>query len=151
MGDPELTQAVLDELSRDPGISSSRIAVVAADGVVTLRGTTHTLREKVEAKRAARRVSGVVEVIDDLQPRVLAARSDRELRAAVLQAMMLDRLVPATIDASVSEGTVTLSGTAVWQHERDEADLVASRIPGVRAIRDEVVIAFPTPVPGEGR
>ena len=43
---------------------------------------------------------------------------------------MLDGLVPATVDAKVEDGFVNLTGTADWQYQRDEADLVASNIVG---------------------
>ena len=36
--------------------------------------------------------------------------------------MALDSLVPATIDADVTDGYVTLTGKAEWQYQRDEAD-----------------------------
>ena len=35
---------------------------------------------------------------------------------------MLDSLVPKTVDAKVEDGFVTLTGTADWQYQRDEAD-----------------------------
>jgi hypothetical protein len=38
-------------------------------------------------------------------------RDDADLRGDVLQALMLDRLVPLTVDAKVRAGIVTLTGT----------------------------------------
>ena len=35
---------------------------------------------------------------------------------------MLDSGVPMTVDAKVRDGIVTLTGTAPWQYQRDEAE-----------------------------
>jgi osmotically-inducible protein OsmY len=53
-------------------------------------------------------------VNNELEVRILTEhrRSDADLRGSVLQAMMLDSLVPSTIDARVDNGVVTLIGRA---------------------------------------
>jgi osmotically-inducible protein OsmY len=51
---------------------------------------------------------------------------DAELRGDVLQALMLDTLVPSSIDATVEDGGVTLTGRVDWQFQRDEAEFVAA-------------------------
>jgi hypothetical protein len=53
-------------------------------------------------------------------------RADADLRGDVLQALMLNSLVPKTVHAKVDDGFVTLTGTANWQYEHGEAELVAS-------------------------
>lgn len=146
MTNMEVQQAVYDELVADPKIDASKIAVSVEDGLVTLKGTVGSPRQKVEAGRSARRVFGVFDVKNDLEVRILAGdrRSDAELRADVLQALMLDSLVPSTIDAKVDKGIVTLTGRANWHYERDEAEFVAGNVRGVRSIRSEIVLQ---PVP----
>ena len=55
--DNQLIQHVRDELYWDPKVSDSDAIVVdAALGVVTLRGTVSSLRQRHEAKKAAERV-----------------------------------------------------------------------------------------------
>jgi HSP20 family molecular chaperone IbpA len=102
---------VTDELFWDPKIDSEGIAVSADDGAVTLRGTVGSFRQKREAKRAAERVYGVINVNNNLDVRVLTEqrREDSELRGDVLQALMLDAVVPTTVDATVKDGMVTLT------------------------------------------
>jgi len=147
MSNEELVQAVKDELYWDPKLHSEEIAVGADNGVVTLRGTVGSVREKREAKKATERVYGVTSVTDELQVRILNEdrRNDAELRGDVLQAMMLDSIVPETIDAKVSDGSVTLTGTAEWQYQRDEAETVAGNIYGVLGVTDEVQLVGPNP------
>jgi osmotically-inducible protein OsmY len=145
--DTELASNVGDELFWDPKLDNSAIAVSADDGKIALRGTVGSLREKREAKKAAERVFGVVSVDNQLQVKLMddRRREDAELRGDVLQALMLDSLVPATVDAKVEDGYVTLNGTADWQHQRDEAEHVASKIVGTLDVIDEIELKHATP------
>src|SRR4051812_16906698 len=109
----ELELDVNEELGWDPKVDSEEIAVAVDDGTVTLRGTVGSFRQKREATKAAQRIYGVLYVNNDLDVRILDddRHDDADLRGDVLQALMLDTLLPATIDASVKEGFVTLTGT----------------------------------------
>lgn len=140
MSDGEIRKDVNDELHWDPKIDDEEIAVAAEDGVITLRGTVGSLREKRDAKKAAERVYGVKRVDNKLEVRLMgdAARRDAELRGDVLQALMLDSLVPSTIEASIDDGYVRLNGTAQWKYQRDEAELVAGNVRGVVGVWDDV-------------
>jgi len=141
-----LLEAVRDELAADPKIDARDISVSDDDGVITLRGTIGSLRQKREATQAAKRVQGVLDVKNDLDVRLLIGdrRDDAELRGAVLQALALDSSVPSAVDAKVDHGVVTLTGTVHWQFEREEAESVASNVRGVRAIKSKIVLV-PTP------
>jgi osmotically-inducible protein OsmY len=76
-------------------------------------------------------------------------RADADLRSDVLQALMLVSLVPTTVDAKVEDGFVTLTGTADWQYQRDEAEFVASNIVGALDVIDEIELNDPTPSVGD--
>jgi osmotically-inducible protein OsmY len=147
MSNNDLARYVTDELYWDPKVDSAAIAVSVDDGVVTLRGTVGSFREKQEAKHDAELVYGVKDVKNELDVRILNEhrRSDAELRGAVLQAMMLDSLVPSTIDAKLDNGVVTLTGKANWQYQRDEAESVAGNVLGVMGVLDEVELIAPGP------
>ena len=149
--DDDLMADVRDELFWDPKLDSAEIAVAVDDGKVALRGTVGSLREKREATKAAQRVFGVISVDNQLQVRLMndERRADADLRGDVLQALMLDSLVPATVDAKVDDGFVTLTGKANWQYQRDEAELVASNIVGTLDVADEIELEYPSPEAGD--
>jgi len=151
MTDAELELNVTDELSWDPKIDSEEIAVSADSGTVTLRGTVGSFRQKREAGKAAQRIYGVLAVNNDLDVRILNDKrhEDADLRGDILQALVLDGLVPSTIDAKVKGGFVTLTGTADWQYQRDEAEFVAGNVAGVTGIEDDVYLTSPMPYPGD--
>ena len=153
MSNNDLERSVTDELYWDPKVDNAAIAVSADDGVVTLRGTVGSFRQKREAKHDAERIFGVKSINDDLQVRIMNQdrREDADLRGAVLQALTLDSLVPSTIDAKVDDGMVTLTGTANWQYQRDEAEFLATNILGVMSVNDEIDLVQPPPTAGDVR
>ena len=147
MSNDELQLTVSEELIWDPKVNSDAIAVSAEEAVVTLRGTVSSLRQKHEAKKDAERVHGVKHVDNKLDVQIMddERRADADLRGDILHALTLDTLVPATVDAQVADGFVTLTGTANWQFQRDEAEFVASNVPGVISVTDEVRLVAPGP------
>jgi osmotically-inducible protein OsmY len=153
MTDAELELDVNEELFWDPKIDSAAVAVSADDGEVTLRGTVGSFRQKREARKAAERVWGVIDVNNELKVRILTEqrREDADLRGDVLQALMLDSLVPTTIDAKVEYGYVTLTGNADWQYQRDEAEFIAGNIIGVTGVENDVYLNVLQPSPSDVR
>jgi osmotically-inducible protein OsmY len=151
MTDAELELTVTDELAWEPKVDNEEIAVSADSGTVTLRGTVGSFRQKREAGKAAQRVYGVLAVNNDLDVRILDEKrqEDADLRGDVLQALMLDALVPGTIDANVKGGFVTLTGTADWQYQRDEADFIAGNVAGVTGVDNDIYLSSPTPYEGD--
>jgi hypothetical protein len=65
----DLVGDVSDELFWDPKVDNVEIAVSAEAGVVKLRGTVGSFRQKREAKGAAERVFGVKKVANEFQVR----------------------------------------------------------------------------------
>jgi osmotically-inducible protein OsmY len=147
MSNDELQLSVTEELIWDPKVDSNAIAVTAEEGVVTLRGTVGSLREKHEAKKDAERVYGVKHVANELDVKIMndEGRASADLRGDILHALTLNTLVPATVDADVADGFVTLTGTANWQFQREEAEFVATNVPGVISVTDEVRLVAPGP------
>jgi osmotically-inducible protein OsmY len=153
MSNEVLRHDVEDELFWDPRVDNEAIAVATDDGEVTLRGTVGSFREKREAANATKRVYGVKTVDNELTVRLLddIRRDDADVRGAVLQALMLDAIVPSSIDASVKDGIVTLTGMAPFNYQRDEAEFVAGNVPGVIGLDDEVELTFDDPSPTDVR
>jgi len=149
----ELRYDVEQELFWEPRVDNEAIAVATDDGDVTLRGTVGSLREKREAASAAKRVYGVTKVDNDLKVRLLDGygREDADVRGGVLQALMLDSLVPSTIDAAVVDGIVTLKGWAPYNYQRAEAEFVAGNVPGVIGVENVVELTIGDPTPGDVR
>ena len=151
MTDDELRSHVSAELAWNPKIDSSEVAVSARDGVVTLRGTVSSFRQKREAGKAAERVRGVIDVNNQLEVRILTEqrREDAEVRGDVLQALLLDAHLPTSVDATVKNGSVTLTGAVDWEYQRDEAIFVAGNVLGVAGVDDQTYLNRHTPSAGD--
>jgi osmotically-inducible protein OsmY len=147
--DEQLARDVSDELHWDPQVDSQAITVSAADGVVTLHGTVGSSWQRREATRAAQRVRGVVGVENQLEVRLGDDDrwEDAELRGDVLQALMLDSRVPTSVEATVKDGAVTLTGPVDWRYQRDEAEMVTDNVPGVASVQNQIVLHRPTTRP----
>jgi osmotically-inducible protein OsmY len=144
MSDNDVERWVTDQLHWEPKLDSNAIAVAVNDGEVTLRGTIGSFREKRDAEKTAQRVYGVRTVTNDLKVRLLTehGRDDADLRGAVLRALHLDSLIPETVDARVDDGWVTLTGTAAWQYQREEAAYLAGNVLGVLGVDDQIDLTY---------
>src|SRR5215472_13514192 len=140
---------VVAELAFDPNVDSGDVAVAADGGAVSLWGTVGSVRHARQAQCAARRIHGVTSVRNHLSVRPWAngACEDAEIRAGVLHALMLNVMIPDTVHADVVSGVVRLAGTATWQCQREEAELVCMTVPGVRGVADDIAIV---PAPADG-
>jgi osmotically-inducible protein OsmY len=140
--DADVEMDVREEIFWDGRIDAREVAVKVRDGVVTLRGTVGSFGEKRAAGAAARRVVGIVDVVDELEVRVLdrQARHDAELRGQVLQVLAWNAFVPDTVDATVDDGLVTLRGTARHHFERAEAEAAVRNLNGVADIVNGIAL-----------
>jgi osmotically-inducible protein OsmY len=134
-------------LVRDPRIrDADAIAVEAEDGLVTLRGTVGSFRQRGAAVSDARAIDQDYDVNDELNVRLLdeQRRKDADIRGIALQSLMWDVEVPSeSVDVKVDEGWVTLKGDVSYQFESDAAfDDVAS-LQGVLGITNEIRVTTP--------
>jgi osmotically-inducible protein OsmY len=135
---------IRSSLDDDPRIPDpSEVAIVAGDGVVTLRGTVGSFKQRRAAVADAHEVDQDYDVRDELNVRLLDewAREDAEIRGIALQILMWDTEVPAeAIDVKVSEGWVTLKGTVTYQFESDAAFEDVASLYGVVGITNEIKV-----------
>src|SRR6202046_5294521 len=151
MANDRLRAEVAAELGWDPRVDGTGITVSVQGGRVTLHGTVTRFRQKREADNAARHVHGVTAVLNFVEVRIpdQDRRADADVRADVGQALALNDVTPATVQASVEAGLVTLSGVAAWQFQRDEAERACAAVPGVMGV-DVAISLRPAPADGDG-
>src|SRR6266478_1617374 len=66
-GDTEVTSEVQSRLNADSGLQGKQLTVQTSGGVVTLSGTVDNDAQRTAASRYASSVSGVKEVVNDIQ------------------------------------------------------------------------------------
>ncbi len=68
-------------------------------------------------------------------------RSDPDIFAAARKALDDNPVVPQGVRVHVDRGTVTLTGTVRWPHERSEAETIVRRVEGVRHTVNDITMA----------
>ena len=142
--DSEINNQVLRELKWDSRIAWSKIGVEVKQGVVTLTGVVSSYAQKLAAQDAAHRISGVLDVANDVEvkPEGLFGRTDADIALAVRHVLLWDALVPdERIKSTVSDGWVTLEGDVDFWHQRQDAEQTVLRLEGVIGVTNQIKVA----------
>ena len=124
------------------------------EGVVTLTGQVDAYAKKIAAAEASHRVSGVLDVANDLVVKLpgYGPKSDAEIAESVRQALRYDAFVPEqSIRSTVASGIVTLEGTVATWSQREDAGSVVSRLAGVGGVVNRISVEGPSADPGSIR
>jgi osmotically-inducible protein OsmY len=141
--DAQIQLDVLNELKWDARVEPTDVGVEVEDGVVTLTGTVSSWAKKVAAEEAAHRVSGVLDVANDVVVKVPSTteRNDSEIAAAVRETLTWDVFVPdEKIHSTVSNGFVTLKGEVDTHAQRDDAARAVRNLSGVRGVLNQITV-----------
>lgn len=141
--DQEIQSAVSDELAWDCRVDQATVGVHVRSGIVTLSGTVDAWSKRVAAEEAAHRVSGVLDVANDIRVVVPAAgsRTDTQIAEAVRHALEWNVLVPhQQIRSTVSDGVVVLDGEVEYLTQRDDAEKAIRHLAGVRLISNRIAV-----------
>jgi osmotically-inducible protein OsmY/uncharacterized membrane protein YhaH (DUF805 family) len=167
MSDVQLKRDILTRLTSDNKVDVGHIGVVVEGGIVTLSGHVSSQVEKAAAVAAAGRIPGVRAIADEIEVRHpwdmkialagIAKRAIKDIRRLFVRRIQSKRIaddeiakcavdllksdasVPSsTIQLTVSNGQVTLSGGTDWDWERRAAEEDVLRLPGVRGVIDNI-------------
>lgn len=143
--DADVWANVEAELHCCPDVDETDIAVKVRNGNVTLSGFVRSLFDKYGAEDAIRRVRGVSAVANELVVQTPDGRNsicDPQIaRAAVTAIQRQLPLCCEQIRPLVDQGCVTLEGKVEWLHQREEAEAVVLRVPGVRRVINAIALA----------
>jgi osmotically-inducible protein OsmY len=140
--DMQLKSDIEEELRWDPKVNAAQIGVTVDSGAVTLLGSVDTYAEKWAAEDAAKRVSGVRAVAQDLTVKIRAdhKRNDSEIAGAVQSALKWDVYTPSSVTAKVQSGAVTLEGQVKWNFEREAAERAVRHLTGVASVFNAITL-----------
>jgi hyperosmotically inducible protein len=154
--DMGITTKVKSGLDTDRNVpNASQIQVTTQNKVVTLAGTVDTPATKERAVAVARRVEGVVDVVDNLavQPGAVAstqpagaepgapAPNDTAITQAVKEKLLLQPETSAEkIVVDTREGVVTLSGKVKTPEEKEQVIQIARATEGVQKVEDRLEV-----------
>jgi osmotically-inducible protein OsmY len=141
--DAQIQKDVIDQIKWEPALNASGIGVAVKNGVVTLSGIVDSFSQKIAVEIAARKVTGVKAVAEDIQVggSPIYRRTDTEIAQAILNVFKWDTSVPDDkIEIKVEDGVVTLDGEVEWDYQRNAAKRAVERLAGVRRINNFISI-----------
>jgi len=142
--DSWITSKTKMKLVADKRTKARRIKVETQNGVVTLRGKVASGEERVAAEEVTKGVDGVksvrntLEIVPEMKRKTLDARDD-EITKSVRDRFAADEYLKGTsVRVRADNGMVTLMGTVSTIKARERAAELARKVPGVRAVRNEL-------------
>jgi osmotically-inducible protein OsmY len=141
--DSDIFHDVTRELAWDTRVSPTEIGIQVKNAVVTMTGTVDSWAKLRAAEEAAHRVSGVLDVANDLfvKPAGSGHRTDTEIAEAVRRALEWDVTVPdERIQSTVSHGIVALRGTVSYWSQRADAERAVERLAGVKRVVNQIEV-----------
>ncbi|NNL86758.1 MAG: BON domain-containing protein [Myxococcales bacterium] len=147
--DAEIKGELEEVLTGDSALFEYAIAVAVHKGTVTLEGDVGSGYHRAHAAAIASRTRGVQEVENRLRTMAVAIAADEVLSREIVRRLERDwrtGAVMSRLNVEVQDGVVTLSGDVNRFAERRAAERIARRTPGVRRVRNEIIVdRYPYP------
>jgi osmotically-inducible protein OsmY len=141
--DSEIERDVRDELQWDPELNAEDIAISVKNGVVTLAGFTTSYTDRLEAEAAAKRVTGVLGVANDIEVRlpVVDQRPDPDIARDAVAALKAQLPISHDrIKVIVKDGWLTLEGAVEWQYQKSTAESAVRKVKGVKGVTNVITV-----------
>ncbi len=139
----ELQTDVQNAIKWEPLLNAAEIGVVAKDGVVSLTGVVNSYAKKMEAESAAKKVIGVVALVEGIEVKFSSAwsKTNEEIANEVLVALKSNWSVPDDkVTVKVEDGWLTLDGELPWNYQKDAAKSAVSYLTGIKGIINNITI-----------
>jgi osmotically-inducible protein OsmY len=147
--DVTIKRWVKDALWEDPRVESSHIGVSVSDAIVTLNGEVRNLAARKYSVREAEKIKGVRGVIDKMEVQ-RSGRFDSDIADDVRTRLWdSSALNLRQLEVGVADGNVSLRGKVANWSEKQEAELLASEVRGVRQVNNELSIEYASRRPDE--
>jgi osmotically-inducible protein OsmY len=140
--DQQITDWAEKVLRQVPGIRSSEARITTRSGIVTLSGVVKTLAAKKFADRESKKIRGVLGVINELIVSPVSSPDDQITQNVLRKVRSSADLNPAAITVRTMEGEVFLTGTVDSWTEREEGELLATEVRGVKSVINELKVQY---------
>ncbi len=139
--DVEITSNIENKLVWDSQINATGIIVETTNGIVTLSGVVDSYWEKTLAEDIAYYTHGVIDVVNNLAVTLSKSIVDIDIENDIKSAYKRSGLVDeTTINVSVNDGIVHLTGTVSNYLEKAQAYNIALFTSGVLDVINDITI-----------
>ena len=136
--DADINYNVTDALRADPRVNAFEITATTSKGIVTLSGIFDNLAARTYAVAEAKKINGVVGVIDKLTV-MPKDRRDSDISNSVRRRILNSAVIKSQgLFVTCKDGVVTLSGTVGSYSEEQQAGLLATEVRGVKAVTNNI-------------
>ena len=140
--DKAITHWVSEALQDDPRIVASGVAVKTNDGIVELSGSCRSLTGKKFADTEAKKIKGVLGVIDKLKVEP-EFRYDWDIAQDIRHRLLDSAFIRShALDVTVKDGYATLTGEVDSWAQKQWADLLAGEVRGVKDIKNNLKVDY---------
>ena len=142
--DETITLWIKEALHEDPRIDASEVNVETDSDLVTLTGIVKNLAAKKYADLETKKIQGVRGVINEIVVWT-KPRSDSDITKDILRKFLnIAGLKSCGISAEVVDGQATLNGQVASWSERQEAELLATEVRGVKSVASNLQVLHKT-------
>ncbi len=139
-GDSEVADFIRVDVNADTQLQGTVIQVRVESGVAIITGSVRSLEQAERASARAIAAGGVRAVINQVS---ITPESAADILKGARSALEKQRMVRADdIRVSISGGRVSLAGKVGTWDEKDLARQLVSTVPGVVAIKNDLVVTF---------
>lgn len=141
--DEQVERSVAKTLREDPRVLSFDIDVDVVLGVATLYGVVDNLSAKRAAESDAGNTVGIWSVrnLIKVRPDLPVVPLDKEIALDIAAAVARDAILASDdISVTVSNQKAVLKGTVDYRYEKNHAEDVVARVPGVVEIQNDIVV-----------
>jgi hyperosmotically inducible protein len=144
---PDVSESIRKSLDR-AGFKDVSVSQDREKGVVTLGGQVGSENDKAQAESLAKSLAGAQVVADQIA--VIPKGVEKEAKAVNsdldegieknLDAALIQNRMHGNVKYEVKSGVVTLTGEVNSQYKRDHAEQVATRVPNVKQVVNDVQV-----------
>ncbi|PHK17084.1 ornithine aminotransferase [Nostoc linckia z15] len=139
--DTDVADEVIGALRESLTVPDSKIKVTVDDGWVTLEGTLHWDFQREAAKNAIRYLTGVRGVINKMK--IQSEVEDEIEKGKVEEALRRNWAIESgKIHVRAHGTTITLSGIVTSLFQKEEAERIAYKTPGVWFVDNQLVVEY---------
>ncbi|HEX5689126.1 MAG TPA: BON domain-containing protein [Roseiflexaceae bacterium] len=141
--DAQLYLQLVHALGPASSLHPNEISVSVKDGVVILTGCTDSATKKYTAEQAAKRITGVRAIVNDIQLCMSRARVAADADIAHAAVELLEQRVNLSLDrvkVVVCTGWVTLEGVVDRYDQCEDAEEVVRELIGVAGVTNLIVV-----------